>query len=200
MRRLMELPRPWPRTLTVGGLPGTGTTTACQTLQELLGLRYVYAGQIFRDMANEHGMNLERFGAYAEQHPEIDRSLDDRQVRLLREGPLLLEGRLAGYFAHRERIPAFKAWFTCDPYVRADRVVKREGGDREARMEEMRRREASERKRYLEFYGYDMSDLSVYDLVLDTSELSPKAVVGAVIRGYEVAARSRPWWRFWRRA
>lgn len=187
------------RTITIGGLPGTGTTTACRTLEALTQLRYVYAGQIFRDMAKEHRMSLEQFGRYCEEHPEMDRSLDDRQLALLRGPPLLLEGRLSGFLAHRERLPAFKVWFTCDPWVRAERIVKREGGDVEDRMAEMRRREESEKKRYVAFYGYDPADLSVYDLVVDSTELTPQGVVDAVLDGYRAPApRSRPWWRFWK--
>lgn len=183
-----------PRSLTIGGLPGTGTTTACAALERLTGLPYVYAGEIFRKMAAERGMTLEQFGAYAERDPKIDRDLDDRQAKLLAEGPVLLEGRLSGFLAHRDRVPAFKVWFTCDPYERARRVVEREGGDVETRMEEMRRREASERKRYLQYYGFDVSDLSTYDLVLDTSKLSKEAVQQRVLHAFESAQKARRWW------
>src|SRR5581483_4291578 len=115
----------WTRSITIGGLPGTGTSTACRTLQQHSGLPYVYVGQLFRDLAKEHKMTLAEFGAYAEEHPHIDRELDDRQARLLRDRPILLEGRLSGYVAFRDRIPAFKVWFTCDPHERARRVVER---------------------------------------------------------------------------
>lgn len=150
-------------------------------------------------MAHERRMSLEKFGAYCEVHPEMDRELDQRQVDFLRKGPLLLEGRLSGYLADREEIPSFKVWFTCDPYVRSDRIVEREGGDRESRLEEMRRREASEKKRYLEFYGFDLGDLGVYDLVLDTTSLGPAQVVDAVVLGYDRWSRPAPRWMFWKR-
>lgn len=188
------------RTITIGGLPGTGTTTACRTLQRTTGLRYVYAGQIFRDMAAERRMTLEQFGRYCEEHPEMDRSLDERQLQLLRGPPLLLEGRLSGFLAHREKLPSYKVWFTCDPWIRAERIVKREGGEVEDRMAEMRRREESEKIRYVKFYGYDPADLSVYDLVIDSSQLTPEQVVDTLLAGYDTPAAPtrRPWWRFWK--
>lgn len=186
----------WPRTITIGGLPGTGTTTACRTLSERSGLKWVYVGEIFRQMAAEHQMSLAEFGAYAEQHHDVDRELDARQVQLLQGPPILIEGRLSGFFAYRDRVPAFKVWFTCDPHVRARRIVGREGGEVDERMAEMRRREESERKRYMAIYGYDPHDLSVYDLVLDTSELSKDAVVGSIEGAYRRSTKKRPWWRF----
>lgn len=192
------MPGPFERTITIGGLPGTGTTTACRSLERITGLPYVYAGQIFRDMAKERKMTLEQFGRFCEEHPAMDRSLDDRQLELLRGPPLLLEGRLSGFLAHRERLVAHKVWFTCDPWVRAERIVKREGGEVEDRMAEMRRREESEKKRYVAFYGYDPADLSVYDQVVDTTRLTPQQVVEAVLSAYSAPPRTRPWWQFWR--
>lgn len=190
---------PEKRSVTVGGLPGTGTSTACRKLSEILDLPYHYAGQIFRDMAKERNLTLAKFGELAEGDPEIDREIDARQVELLRQGPVLLEGRLAGYLAERERIPAFKVWFHCEPYTRAQRVVNREGGDVEERMAEMRVREASERKRYLQYYGFDVSDLSIYDLVVDTTARSPMQVVEDVHEGYQDAIRPPRWYEFWKR-
>jgi CMP/dCMP kinase len=189
---------PTARHLTIGGLPGTGTTTACKSLEKELGLQYVYAGQIFRDMAKAMDMTLEQFGRYCETHPEGDRSLDDRQILLLRGPPILLEGRMSGFLAHREGLPAYKVWFTCDPWVRAERIVRREGGEIEDRMEESRRREESERTRYIAYYNYDPSDLSVYDLVLDTTSKTPEEVVQEVLRRYRGQADpKKPWWKIW---
>jgi cytidylate kinase len=44
--------------VTVGGLPGTGTSTLCRLLERELGLPYVYAGQIFRQEAAARGLSL----------------------------------------------------------------------------------------------------------------------------------------------
>jgi len=144
-------------------------------------------------------MTLEQFGAYCEAHPEVDRALDAYQAELLKGHTILLEGRLSGYLAFRDKAPAYKVWFTCDAYVRGNRLVEREGGDLESRMAEMRRREESERKRYLAYYGYDINDLSVYDLVLDTSELTKDEVVKAVVHGYRDFLKPRKWWRLGQR-
>lgn len=189
----------WTRTLTVGGLPGTGTTTACRALAALSGLKHVYAGEMFRGVAAKKGMTLAEFSAHAERHPEFDRELDAHQAQILQGPPVILEGRLSGYLAYRDKVPAVKVWFTCDPYVRAKRVVEREGGDVESKLAEMRRREDSERKRYLAFYGFDLSELSFYDLVLNTAQLSREGVVEAVLQEYGKRTK-RAWWAPWRRA
>ncbi|HEX9815387.1 MAG TPA: RNA-guided pseudouridylation complex pseudouridine synthase subunit Cbf5, partial [Candidatus Thermoplasmatota archaeon] len=90
-------------------------------------------------------------------------------------------------------------WFTCDPWIRAERIVNREGGDAESRMAEMRRREESEKIRYQAYYGYDTGDLSPYDMVLDTSNIPPDEVVKRVLEAYHTPPSSpKKWYQFWR--
>ncbi|PKK86399.1 MAG: cytidylate kinase [Thermoplasmata archaeon HGW-Thermoplasmata-1] len=168
--------------LTIGGPPGSGTTTACKLLEQRLRIPYVYAGGIFRDMAEERGMCLAEFGAYCERNPDIDKELDARQLEILKHGGVVLEGRLSGWIASRNGIAAFKVWMDADLDVRAKRIVNREGGDVNSRMAEMLAREASERKRYSEYYGIDLADISMYDLVVDTGDKTPDEIVDLVIK------------------
>ena len=51
--------------LSVSGLPGSGTSTACQRLRRELGWFYANAGQVFRELAAEAGLSLAAFGARA---------------------------------------------------------------------------------------------------------------------------------------
>lgn len=170
--------------LTIGGLPGTGTTTVCGLLRDRLGLRYVYTGQLFRDEAHSRGMSLQEFGRLCEKDPSVDRALDDRQVRLLQEPPVLLEGRLAGWLAHQNDLPALKVWITCDDDERVRRVTKRDGGDPEVQRRTMAEREQSEAQRYRQYYGIDVTDLSPYDLVLDSTGHPPGVLAAQIEKAY----------------
>lgn len=172
-------------TITIGGLPGSGTTTACRRLKEVLGLDYVYAGQIFRDLADEHGMSLAAFGRYCEDHPEVDRELDARQLEVLRRGSCIVEGRLSGWIAQENDVPALSVWLWAPVDVRAGRIAKREGGDPTERRFEMLEREFSEAKRYKTFYGMDIDDQSFYDLVIKTQDLAPEEVVERILAALE---------------
>lgn len=172
-------------TITVGGLPGSGTTTACRLLKERLGLDYVYAGQIFRDLAREHGMTLAAFGRYCEDHPEVDRELDARQLELMQSGDMIVEGRLSGWIAQENDIPALTVWLWAPVDVRAQRLVKREGGDPVERRQEMLDREFSEAKRYKSFYGMDIDDQTIYDLVIHTEDKPPERVVEIILNALE---------------
>lgn len=168
-------------TITVGGLAGTGTSTLCRVLRDRTGLPYAYAGQLFRDEAAARGMTLAEFSRLSERDPAMDRALDARQVALLREGGLVLEGRLAGWLAYREQLPALKIWVVCDEDVRMGRVAQRDGDDIDVQRTVTLAREASEADRYRRYYDIDLGDLAPYDLVLDSTDASPEELAERVL-------------------
>lgn len=170
------------RTLTVGGLPGTGTTTLCRLLERSLQLPYIYAGQLFREEAAKRGMTLAEFNALAGEDPAVDLALDEQQLGYLRRGGVILEGRLAGWLANHHAIPAFTVWLVCEERERIRRLVQRDGGDAETQAALMADRETRERDRYQRYYGADLSDLSFYDLICDSSSTPPDELRDQVLR------------------
>jgi cytidylate kinase len=167
--------------VTVSGLPGSGTSTACRLLQRELGYRWVNTGQLFREMARERGMDLNSFGAYAREHQEVDQELDRRQLELASGGEVILEGRLSGQVLKRGGAVGLAVWVEAPEEVRLERVSGRDGLSIEVARETTLTRERLERERYLEIYGIDLNDLSIYDLVLDSARLSPSEIVDAVV-------------------
>jgi predicted cytidylate kinase len=141
----------------------------------------VYAGQIFREEAVRRGMSLAQLNELAAADSSVDRALDERQVELLRGGGLVLESRLSGWLAHRDRIPAFKIWLTADRDERIRRLVARDGEDVATQERITSERETRERDRYLRYYGVDLQNLSIYDLVVDSTRMSPQEVLRLVL-------------------
>jgi predicted cytidylate kinase len=168
-------------TITISGLPGTGKTTVAKLLEQRLGVRYVYSGEIFRKLAQEHKMSLEEFGTYCESHREIDEELDRYQLGILKEGKVILEGRLSGWLAYQNHIPAVKVLLQADILIRASRIVKREQGDVEKRKKEILKREKSEANRYKKYYGIDISDTSIYDVIIDADDKTPEQIMQIIV-------------------
>jgi len=160
--------------ITVSGPPGSGTTTLAEALSSRFDLEHVSSGDVFRAMADERGVSLAEFGRIAEEDPEIDREIDERQREIARENDhIVLEGRLSGWMA--EEADA-RIWLDAPVDVRAGRVADREEQTVEEAREEIVGREASEAKRYEEIHGINIDDLSVYDLVVDTSRWDKEGV------------------------
>ena len=169
-------------TITVSGFPGSGTTTVAKLLEKKTGLTYVYSGDIFRKMAKKHNMSLEDFGRYCEKHKEVDEKLDRYQLEILEKGNVILEGRISGWIAHRNTIDSLKVVLEADIDTRAKRIVKRENGDIKKRKQEIKKREKSEATRYKKYYDIDVSDTSIYDLVIDTSDKTPEEIVEIIVK------------------
>jgi len=172
--------------ITIGGLPGTGTTTMAKMIAEKYGLEHVCAGFIFRDMAKEMNMDLNEFSKYAEQNPEIDKEIDRRQVELAKKGNIVLEGRLAAWMLKNNDVePTVSIWLKAPPMVRCKRISERENEDIELALEKMIKRENSEKKRYKEIYNIDIDDLSIYNIMIDSSKWDVEGVFNIICKSIE---------------
>ncbi len=166
--------------ITLSGLPGSGTSTVARLVATELGVDHLDGGTVFRTVAAEQGMSLAVYAAMAEHDENIDRALDDRLTERARQGDVLLESRLSGWLATRANLDALRVWIACDEVERARRVGGRDGHDAEGALRHNQQRETSERARYLGYYDIDLTDLSIYDLVLDSTDVGPEELVAAI--------------------
>ncbi len=176
--------------VTISGLPGSGTSTAANLLKESTGMEVINSGDVFRKMAKERGVSLTEFGRIAEKDPSIDNELDDRMLEQVEPG-IILEGRLTGQLLHKEDVPAFKVWLEAPLDVRVERIADREGSKPEDIREFVIDRERSEFKRYREYYGIDMADKDIYDLVIDSDKNDPDEIVEKIIEVGGIEVRDR---------
>jgi cytidylate kinase len=174
--------------ITISGLPGAGTSTVARAVAARLGLERLDGGSVFRSMAADRNLSLAEFGAIAEGDPVFDLELDRRLADRARQGDVVLESRLSGWIATNEGLAALRVWVACDDQERARRVAARDGGAADAAARTNAAREASEAARYRAYYGIDLADLSIYELVLDSTTSTPESLVDAVL---EAAARCR---------
>ncbi|MCS7131447.1 MAG: AAA family ATPase [Hadesarchaea archaeon] len=158
----------------ISGLHGAGKTTAARALARKFGLKYISAGSVFRRLARERGMTLDEFSRYVERHPEIDRQIDQMTIDAAKEGNVLVDARLAGWMAKDADV---KILLTAPLEVRARRIALRENRGYEEVLAETIKRERSEARRFKRFYGIDVNDYSVFDLVLDTGNWSAKEMI-----------------------
>jgi predicted cytidylate kinase len=168
--------------ISISGPPGSGKTTICMLVANRLDYDYILVGQIFRQMALERKIDLDTFGRLAEEDETIDRDLDDRMLALARANDnIVLEGRLTGAMLKTKEIRVFAVFVTASEEIRAQRIAKRENKSVESILHEMRTRERSEKKRYLAYYGIDPYDKSIYNLWVDSSNLTPEKIADMVL-------------------
>jgi len=170
--------------ISISGPPGSGKTTICALVAKKLDCEYVLVGQIFRQMAFERKVDLETFGRLAEENETIDKELDKRMLAIAKANEhIVLEGRLTGALLKWQKVPVFAVYVDADEHVRSQRIAQREGLKAEDVLKQMKTREKSERKRYHAFYGINPSDRSIYDLWIDSSDLTAEKVADAIVEG-----------------
>ena len=173
--------------ITITGDLGSGKSTVSKILIERLKYDYVYTGKIQREIANKYKMTTLELNQYAETHPEIDEEIDATFRSLNNSTDLIVDSRLAWFFIPK----SFKLYLKTDIAVAARRISNDNKRNSEKYLSEEEAikniiaRKASENKRYMELYGADCSDLSNFNLIVDSSFITPEDVADTVINAYQ---------------
>lgn len=165
--------------ITISGLPGSGTTTVARLLSKALNIEIISAGEEFREMANEEEMQLEELSKLAETDEKFDRRVDKKQgEEAMKRENVIVEGRLSGYFVPDADL---KIWLKAPLEVRTRRIANREIIPIEEALSEMKNRESSENMRYKKYYGINLDDLSIYDLVIDSRRWKEEDIMELIL-------------------
>ena len=174
--------------ISLAGDLGSGKSTVSEILIKRLGAEYYSTGAIVRLIAERHGMTVTELNVYMETHPEIDHEIDDGLRALSSVDKLLIiDSRMAWHFTKG----TFKVYLSLDIETSAYRIMNaNRQGEHEKSLDETivktKARRESEKKRYMTQYGVDIKDLTNYDLVIDTSSITPEEVAEKIISGFEV--------------
>jgi len=160
--------------IAVSGLHGAGRSTQAKMIASAFNLRYVSAGNLFREYCKRESLDLAEASEKLKNDPKLDNYIDSRTREEALKGAVVLEGDLAAWMAGE--LADVKIFLTASDDVRFKRLAKREGKSIEEVAEETLRREANDRLRYSRFYGIEFQNLSIYDIVLNTDRLPADSV------------------------
>lgn len=175
--------------ITLGGKPCSGKSTIGKNLEQDYGFDRISIGDWFREIAAQKHMTVNELNDYLTKtkDPEIDFMLDKRVVELHKrrvDEDVVIESRTAAHFAPQ----AYNVYTDISKREQIKRIVNsgRTGEDinPETALESLMKRENDESERYVDLYQYDNRILSNYDLVLDTSNITPQQGAQKVIEGY----------------
>ena len=169
--------------ISVSGLHGTGKSSIAKLLAERLGILYYSTGQAFRDLAKEKNMSLEEYTKFVENHPDIDKDLDNKVVNMAKKGNIIIDSQLSGHIL--KSIANFRIHLTCPLELRVKRMSERDQTSFEEKLKETTLREKSELERFKKLYNIDLSDKNsineFFDLIINTENLSIEEVLEKVL-------------------
>lgn len=174
--------------ITLTGVPGAGKSTIAKLLSERLNIPWYSMGDLRGKLAAERGMTIDELNELGETEAFTDHDIDAYQTKLGKEqSNLIIDGRLSWHF-----IPhSFKVFLDVDPDEAARRIFeaskqglradeKPYASAREVK-ERVQARLASDQKRYQQYYQLDYLDRRNYDLVIDTTLLTPEQIVQRIL-------------------
>jgi len=167
---MKKMPKKRGLVITVSGSALSGKTTGAKIIAEKFKLKYISAGEIFRGIAAERGISIEKFSSMRE--PEIDHEMDRRSLMYAIKGGCVLDGRLTGWAAGKWA--DVKIYYDCDLTIKAKRIAKNNGITVEEAKKIIGERDEEDNKRYMELYGIDLFDKSIYDIIINNDELTMK--------------------------
>ena len=170
--------------ISITGDLGSGKSTVCRYLKENCGFKVYSIGLIQRSLAEKYKLDICAFNKYMETHPEIDEEIDAELTNIgKRNEDMVLDSRMAWHF-----VPdSYKIYLSVDLSEAARRVLRDKRGDVESysSIEEAKNklitRKQSENLRYITKYGVDCADMRNYDLIIDTTSISPEETAKRIV-------------------
>lgn len=178
--------------ITVAGRPGSGKSTAAKAAASRLGFKHFSSGDLYRQLADNQGVELLEANISADAHEIIDPLVDDKLRDIgVKEDGLVIDSRMAWHW-----IPAsFKVFLDLDIDTAARRILAEISEDRlknEKVVDSpgdyakiLQRRLDIETERYKGKYGINPYEMANYDLVIHTAHNNPAQTVEALIRGFQ---------------
>ena len=172
--------------ITINGHLGSGKSTVCALLKEQYGFKVFHTGIIQREFANKMNISTLALNKKSKNDFLFDHYIDNATVEYAKSHigeKVVFDSRLAWHF-----VPdSFKIRLTINPEIAANRVFLNRQTKEETyssiqdAMEQLSERQKAEADRYQSIYDIDINDVSNYDLIIDTSDLSPSEVAQKII-------------------
>lgn len=169
--------------ITITGTPGSGKSTIAKMLAKQFDLRFYSIGDLMDKIAMEKRVSLSELSKLAETDDTIDRKLDAEQIKLRKKNDFILDSRLGWHFIP-DSIKIFLDVNLDEATKRIfsdERAHEKENTSLEITKENIIKRIQSEKLRYNKYYDIDFYNPDIYDIFIDTSNLSQEEVFNNIL-------------------
>jgi CMP/dCMP kinase len=176
--------------LCISGMAGTGKSTLSKKIAEKYKLKYYSGGDALKDLAKKEGLNASKEGWWESteglkfldkriKDSHFDKAVDNKLLEYASEGTVLLDSWTMPWLLKC----GFKIWLMASIDKRAARVAVRDSITLDEAVKVLAEKEDRTRAIYKELYGFCLGeDLSPFDMVLDTDDLSADEVFNVICK------------------
>lgn len=167
--------------ITVSGPIASGTSTAAKALADKLNLKYISAGDFFRQYATDHNIPLYNKSKIPDN---LDEEVDAELTELANNGRYVIDAHYIGYFT-KDSKQVLKVLLTCDYEIRISRALARTHTHVETE-EEINLREQGLDAKFRKLYADEnFLDPKFFGLIIDTTYMASKIVVEHIIKEFK---------------
>ena len=170
--------------ITISGSAGSGKSSVAKILAKKLKVKHYSAGNAQREIARERGISIEELGKLEAEDDSIDRMIDKKMGEICRhEKDAVVDAWLGAYFAPQ----SIKFFLDADTDTRVKRRLlqrrkEEKFDDFDTAKKSMLEREKINRKRWIEYYGFDYIDTKNYNYVIRTDKMTQEEIADYIIK------------------
>jgi len=174
--------------ISLAGDLASGKGTVSEILIKELNYGIYRNGEYARKLAKDMGLDITSFNSYLAEHPEIDLQIEKSAAEYAKDHDnFIIDARL-GWYAVPE---SFKVYVTVDIDEAAKRAFNDQNrkstecfGTVEEQKADMQRRYKLENERYWDLYKVRKEDMSNYDFVIDTTNITAEEAAQEIKEKY----------------
>ena len=171
-------------------MPSVGKSTLANKLSLEFSINSIGGGDALKEIASKRGISTKgddwwdtrsgmKFLSERFKDHSLDRQVDDLLLEKAKQGNVVITSYTLPWLAKG----CYKIWLKSTEKVRSERMSKRDNITPNIALDIVRKREEENGRLYRELYNIDFgTDLSVFDLVVDTDSLNEGEVFEVISR------------------
>jgi cytidylate kinase len=186
-----------PLTIIISGPAGSGKSTLAKRLAKRYKLKLCIGSEFFKEIIKRQGLKIRKnfwdtedgmkFLRLRYEDHSIDKEVDKLLLKIAKKGKVVITSWTLPYLG----APGIKVFLTANLEERAIRIAKRDGIEFGKALEIVERRDEENFKLYKEIYGFEFGkNLSIFDIVIDTTDKEVKEVEKEVVKYIESARKN----------
>lgn len=160
--------------ITISGPLGSGCSTTAKNIAINMSMDYFTAGKVMKAIAKERKLSEDELRTAMLTDPTTDYEIDKTQKIKSEEDKVVIDSKLGAWKVDRVDL---KVYLHAPMRIRANRYSKKHKMPVTDAIKDIEEREKKDTQRFLKWYGVNIEDVSIYDLIINTEKWDSDGVL-----------------------